>query len=381
MNLVALKMLTHDTAKYLGLIFAIAFSTFLLENQTSIFASIMKRTSNVILDVTDADIWVMDKKTQYIDEVKTLTDDDLYRVRGVPGVQWAVRLFKGSPRAKAPDGTYRVVIMMGLDDASLAGAPARGKMLLGSVDDLRRPESVIVDRAGYYFLFPGQPLELGKMLELNDNQVRIVGIAEASAPFLTAPIMYSRYSEAVKFVGRERNQLSFVLVKRAPGVSVPELCRRIESQTGLRAASGVEFAWQTVRYYIKNTGIPVNFGITIAIALIVGTVVAGQTFYIFTIENLKQFGALKAIGISNRRIIGMILLQALTVVAIGYSIGSGMAAVFFAITLRSVATRGIVLLWQNMLGVGGAILIAVFLASLLSVRRVLVLEPGVVFRG
>src|SRR5262249_29470040 len=168
---------------------------------------------------------------------------------------------------------------------------------------------------------------------------------------------------------------------RQPGVSISELCTRIEEQTGLRAVTGVGFAWQTVGYYLKNTGIPVNFGITIGIALIVGAVVAGQTFYIFTIENLKQFGALKAIGVTNRCMVAMILLQALGVVAIGYAIGSGMAAVFFAITLQNIATRGIVLLWQNMIGVGGAMLLAVFLASLLSVRRVLVLEPAVVFRG
>ena len=66
MNYVALRMLTGDRAKYLSLIFAIAFSTFLLENQSSIFAGIMKRTTSQILDVTDADVWVMDKKTLYI---------------------------------------------------------------------------------------------------------------------------------------------------------------------------------------------------------------------------------------------------------------------------------------------------------------------------
>ena len=160
-----------------------------------------------------------------------------------------------------------------------------------------------------------------------------------------------------------------------------DLCDRIEKYTGLRAVSGRAFAWQTVLYYVKNTGIPVNFGITIGIALIVGAVVAGQTFYIFTIENLKQFGALKAIGVTNRSIVGMILLQALTVAAIGYSIGSGIAGVFFSITLHNDPTRGLVLLWQNMAGVAVAIFFVVFLASLLSVRRVLTLEPAVVFRG
>ena len=148
MNFVALRMLTGDRAKYIGLIFAIAFSTLLLENQSSIFAGIMKRTTSQILDVTDGDIWVMNQKTLYVDEVRALTENDLYRVRGVPGVQWAVRLFKGQPRAKAPDGTFRVVLMMGLDDSSLVGAPPREKMILGSVDDLRRREAVSDPRAG-----------------------------------------------------------------------------------------------------------------------------------------------------------------------------------------------------------------------------------------
>jgi putative ABC transport system permease protein len=381
MTYVALRMLTGDRAKYLGLIFAIAFSTFLLENQSSIFAGIMKRTTSQILDVTDADIWVMDKKTLYVDEVKALTENDLYRVRGVPGVLWAVRLFKGQPRAKALDGTFRVVIIMGLDDSSLVGAPARDKMILGSVENLRQPDSVIIDRVGFKFLFPGQPLDLGGTLELNDHLVRIVGIAETSAPFATFPVMFSRYSQAIKFVGRERDQLSFVLAKPRPGVSVSELSDRIEKQTNLRAVSGSSFAWQTVFYYIRNTGIPVNFGITIAIALVVGAVVAGQTFYIFTIENLKQFGALKAIGVTNGRLVRMIALQALTVAAIGYSIGSGIAGVFFSITLHNDPTRGLVLLWQNMAGVAVTIFVVVLLASLLSIRRVLVLEPAVVFRG
>jgi putative ABC transport system permease protein len=302
-------------------------------------------------------------------------------VRSVPGVLWAVRLFKGQPRAKALDGTFRVVIMMGLDDSSLVGAPSPAKMILGSVDALRQPDSVIIDRVGFQFLFPGQPLDIGRTLELNDHLVRIVGIAEASAPFATFPIMFSRYSQAIKFVGRERDQLSFVLAKPQDGISIRELCDRIEKETNLRAVSGTGFAWQTVFYYVKNTGIPVNFGITIAIALIVGAVVAGQTFYIFTIENLKQFGALKAIGVTNRRLVQMIVLQALTVVGIGYSIGSGIAGVFFSITLHNDPTRGLVLLWQNMAGVAVAMFLVVLLASLLSIRRVLVLEPAVVFRG
>jgi putative ABC transport system permease protein len=378
-NFVALKMLTGDRPKYLGLIFAIAFSSFLIAHQLSIFAGIMDRTRSQIQDVTDASIWVMDRNTEYFDEVNALTDNDLYRVRSVPGVEWAVPMFRGQPRAKTLDGKFRVVILLGLDDATLVGAPR--KMLLGSADDLRQPDAAIIDEAGYRFFFPAGPLELGKTLEMNDHRVRIVGICNASAPFTNFPVVFTRYSQALNYVGRERNLLSFVLAQPEPGVSNAELSRRIQSATGLKALTSAQFGWATIVYYLKHTGIPVNFGLTVAVALIVGTVVAGQTFYIFTIENLKQFGALKAIGVSDRRIVGMILLQAIVVGAVGYSIGMGMAATFFALFVHQMATRGIVLLWQVMAGDAAVVIFIVVVASLMSIRKVLVLEPAVVFRG
>jgi putative ABC transport system permease protein len=92
MSFVALRMLTGDTAKYFGLVFAIAFCTFLQQHQSSIFANIMKRTGSQVLDVTDAEVWVMDPKTEYWEQTKALKDTDLSRVRGVPGVEWAVSL-------------------------------------------------------------------------------------------------------------------------------------------------------------------------------------------------------------------------------------------------------------------------------------------------
>lgn len=293
MNFVALKMLTGDRAKYFSLIFAIAFASFLLANQISIFIGIMTRPASRIRDVVDADIWVMDPQTLYSDEVYALRDFDLHRVRSVPGVEWAVPLYiyKGLGRAKAPDGKFRTVILLGLDDATLVGAPR--KMLVGSIYDLRQPDAAIIDKAGFRHFFPGEPLQVGKTLQMNERRVLIAGISDASAPFQSFPVLHTRYSQALGFVGRERNLLSFVLAKPVAGFSTEDVAHRIEVATGLRARSNSEFSWDAFRFYLQNTGIPVNFGITVMIALIVGTVVPGQTFYIFTIENLKQFGALK----------------------------------------------------------------------------------------
>jgi putative ABC transport system permease protein len=216
---------------------------------------------------------------------------------------------------------------------------------------------------------------------MNDHKVTIVGISDASAPFVSLPVMHARYSEAVNFLGRERTQLSFIIAQPVPEVTPEELTARITGQTGLRARTTDEFMWDCVIYYLKHTGIPVNFGITIAVALVVGTVVAGQTFYLFTVENLKQFGTLKAIGVGNSRLVGMILLQAASVAALGFAIGTGIAATFFEITLHNLATRGIVLMWQCVALTGACILFVTVVASVLSIRRVLVLEPAEVFRG
>src|SRR6201987_2916678 len=228
MNFVALRMLTGDRAKYLGLIFAIAFCTFLLENQTSIFASILKRTGSQILDVADANVWVMDGKTEYFEQTKALKDTDLTRVRGVNGVEWAVKLFKGYPVARTRAGKFASCILLGLDDGTLTGAPR--KILLGSWERLREPDSVVIDKAGYILLFPKQPLQLDRTLQMNDHLVRIVGISDASAPFLSLPLMHTRYSEAINFVGHERTELSFIIARPAPGVTPKELTARIEKQ-------------------------------------------------------------------------------------------------------------------------------------------------------
>src|SRR6516165_6945806 len=366
MSWIALKMLTGDRSKYFGLIFGICFATLLMSQQLSIFLGIMKRTGSQILDVRDADIWVMDKKVRYIDEVPGMPDTELLRVRGVPGVKWAVKLYKGQVRARMPDGNYRTVILFGLDDASLVGAPH--EMIAGKIGDLRRPDAVIVDKAGYEYLWPDEVdsiatdgYQLGKVFEMNDHRCVLVGVCKASPPFTTLPVLYTAYSQTTWYVPRERDTMSFVLVKQEDGLDPQEVCRRIEAQTGRMALTRDQFFWKTIVYFLSSTGIPVNFGITIFLGFFVGVAIAGQTFYLFTIENLKQFGALKAMGLSNGRIVGMILLQAVVVGAMGYGIGLGLAALFVESTSHITHMAGLHLYWQVVAGSGPPVMLIVVL--------------------
>lgn len=393
MNWVAWKMLVGDRTKYIGIVFGVTFAALLMAQQSSIFWGLMWNTTSQIRDLDGASIWVMDPGVQFVDDIKPLSDDDLYRVRGVPGVAWAVRLYKGQARARFADGKFQQFILLGLDDATLVGAPAEADMVVGNLSDLRQPNAVMIDLAGFKYLWPGEPVNetcLGKVLEMNDRRAVIVAICHSSPTFQTFPIVYARYTQAIRYVPNERKLLSFILAEPKAGENVKDVCQRIEEQTrpsaespGLRALTRQEFMWTTISYYMRRTGIPINFGITVMLGFVVGAAIAGQTFYLFTVENLRQFGALKAMGVSNFRLVRMSLLQAMIVGVLGYCLGLGGAVLFGVMMERTAKTvpPAFLMTWPIVAGVGIGVMVIVFLASLVSIRKVLVLEPAIVFKG
>ena len=476
---IALKMLVGDRAKFLGIVTGLTFAAALITQQGSIFCGLMLRTCSLINDVTGADLWVMDPGVRFVDDVKPMLENQLDRVRGVDGVKWAVPLYKGNGRAKltfdpddlkaatfppealrrdresagrsaSPSNVFtkvldlfapasgdfstppprwydpaavnvvESVILIGVDDASMVGAPAdgpmigpgpRGRMWVGRLEDLRRAESVVIDRVGLRKLFPGCHLEepfadppepeadyvarleafvrSAPELEMNDRRAVIVGVCEATRTFQSSPVVYTLYSRAKRFMPMERKMLTFILAQAADGpdgskIPAATVAGRIRRATGLGAWTSENFMYRTIKYYLIYTGIPINFGITVFLGFLVGTAIAGQTFYNFTIENIKQFGSLKAMGASNGRIVAMILLQAAVVGALGYGLGVGLSTLFGFKTLDrwgNPTELAYFTPWQLLPITAAAIVFICVLASLLSVQRVVRLEPAVVFRS
>jgi putative ABC transport system permease protein len=256
------------------------------------------------------------------------------------------------------------------------------------LEDLRRSDAVIVDADGAREklakppLTPGGkpiPLEVGDTLELNDHRAIVVGIAKTTRTFQSQPVLYTTYSRATLFAPRERKLLSFVLVKAKRGEDLAVLTRRIHELTGLGAYTQSEFKELTVNYFLKNTGIPINFGISVLLGFIVGAAIAGQTFYNFTLENLRQFGVLKAMGTSNWTLLRMILLQAALVGVLGYGIGVGLTSLFgFAMRNTILAFK---FPWQLLVFSGAGVTLICLFAAVLSIRKVITLEPAIVFKG
>jgi putative ABC transport system permease protein len=372
-------MLFANKGKYLSMIGGVAFATLLMAQQSAIFCGVMSLTYSQIEDVRDAEIWVMDANVQHVDDVKPISDNDLYRVRGVPGVEWAVPFSKSIVRSRKPDGSYQQVIVLGVDDATLIGAPQT--IVCGRLSDLQKPDAVIMDELGYKQLWPGEPYAAGKILEISDRRAVVVGVCKASMTFQTFPVLFARYSQAVAYNPPERRTLPFVLAKPAAGTTTAEVCRRIREQTGLKALTREDFKWTTLKFYMLNTGIPINFGITIFLGFVVGILVAGQIFYLFTLENLPHFAVLKALGTSNRRIVAMMLMQALLVGLVGYGLGIGPPSLVAPWLQQHVSRLAFSMRFEILIGTGVAVLLIVTLFALVSIRRVLTQEPAIVFRG
>lgn len=386
MNLVAIQMLVGDRAKYIGILIGLTFASLLITQQASIFWGLMTRTYGAISDMGQAQIWVMDPKVQFIDDIKPMQSTELYRVRGVEGVQWATPLYKGLLKARLSNGMFQTVICLGLDDATLMGGPP--EMVEGRLEDLRRAEGVIVDEVAARTKLakpseipgaPATPLHVGDTLEINDHRAVVVGLCRVQRTFQSQPVVFTTYSRATTFAPRERKLLSFVLVGAQDGVDPMELCGRIRKGTGLLAVTADEFKSMTMQYFLKYTGIAVNFGIAVLLGFLVGTVVAGQTFYNFTHDNIRQFGALKAMGATNATLLRMILLQALLAGSIGYGIGVGLASMVGQLTRNTeLAFR---MPWWVLLASGVAVLIICVISALVSILKVVKLEPAIVFKS
>jgi putative ABC transport system permease protein len=379
MNDLALKMLLGDRAKYIMLISGLTFATLLMTEQAAIFCGLM-RWSGSTLDNVGAPLWIVDPMVEQVNDTEALRDTDLNRVRSIEGVAWAAPFYQGVVRARLSDGSFKFVQLIGVDATTFAGAPTQ--ITQGKLDDLRLPNTVLLDEYGAKKLShnPAKSVGVGEVFEINDHEARVVGIFKSKMAFSGNPYLFTTYDQAVQYAPNTRKMLSCVLAAAQPGEDSATVARRITQATGLKAYTRSEFFWLTVWWYIKNTGIPVAFGATVMLGFVVGLVISSQTFYSFVLENLRNLGALKAMGASDRMLSRMVMLQTLTVGLIGYGCGVGLAALFGLILIKR-EMPPFFLPWQLPPITLGAILFICLLAASLGIRKIRKLEPALVFRA
>jgi putative ABC transport system permease protein len=383
MNLVALKMLVGDRMKYVALVAGIAFAALLITQQAAIFLGFSKQIGAWIRDTSVADLWVMNDQVDFDNDFKPMSDTALQRVRSVDGVAWAVPMYKGYLKVRLPDGKLVLSRIIGLDDASLVGAPPL--VIEGRVEDLRQDRAVLINEAQAATTLrltrggEDRPLGVGDRISVNDHDAVVVGTFKSNKEFFWDPLMYTTYSRALAWAPGERRVLMYVLVRVKPGADVAEVARRIEGITGVKAMTTEAFAQKSTQELMDRTGILVNFGITIVLGFVIGLLVAGQTFYTFVLDNLRLFGALKAMGANNLTLVRMMVLQVVLVGSIGYGLGLGAACL--AGMALSRAGLAFDMAWQIPVAGALAVLTCCVVAGMMGMVRVVRLEPAAVFKA
>lgn len=376
-------MLAGDRARYLGIVFSLAFTSLLITQQGATMIAILRSTTTFVDQISGVDMWVTDVKSEYVDDIKAMDDTAVYRVRSVPGVAWAVPLYKGSINARLPDGRSESVQLIGVDDSTLTGTP--GALLSGSLQDLRLPDGIFVDADGAHgrLAYPTaedgrRDLQIGDTLELNDHHAVVMGIFHGPKTFASTPVVYTTYDRAKSFLPSERKYLSYILVKLQPGADVAQVKSFMLKYLHLRARTKTDFSDESLRWFIANTGVILNMGLSAVMTFAIGGGIAGMTFYNFVLENQRHFAVLRAMGTSHWMLVRMVALQGIGVTLLGYGIGIGGIAAF--ILLNANSDIDIRLTWWLAGAVAAIVVLVGSAAGSLGLRRVLRLDPAVVFK-
>lgn len=371
----ALKTLVHDKLRFFITVSGVAFAVTLVFVQVGLFMGLMCNATVTIRKI-DADIWVTSRNTPNIDFAHAFPESYVQRVRSVPGVAEADNLIVWFMNMNLPSGAQEGVEVYALEDFAKWNIP--WKVSEGNLDDLRRGNFVFLDDSGIRRF---GPFRVGEYREILGRKLRIIGRTQEAESFTTTPMVFMDYELAQALNPDElQNRTTYMVVRLEPGADAAavksELARLLPYND---IYTRDEWAAQSKRYWVESTGLGLNMYLTVFLGCLVGVVVVAQTLYASTMEHIREFGTVKAIGGSNADIYSILVKQASIAAVVGFVLGTGMA---FAMR-PAIASINLKLIITPELAVAVFVgSIAMCLASaLVSFRKVASIDPALVFRG
>ncbi len=371
----ALKLLLGDRGKFMTLVIGITFAVFLMMLMTSMFFGIIEHSAGNIINI-GARMWVMDPDVQTPQNSIPMPNYVLDAVRSIPGIDYAVPLYVGAGLVRLGDGTYQSATVIGLDDATLFGRP---ELLDGHTLDIYGNNAFFVVRDANYAKL-GSP-KIGTTFEINDHRGVVAGIAHVSVGSLFGlPTLYTTYSRATQDLPSTRYRMSFILAQPKSAAAIPAIKRAV-ARLGYRALTAGEFTTRNDRFYEFQTAMGTNILIMTLISFIVGLSIAGETFYMFVLDNLERFGALKAIGARSGELMAMIFYQSLVVSFLGFGFGVMLASALVAFGKLRIPNYAAMITFQNIFMALVMVLVISGVSAYIGIRRILRIDPFIVFRS
>jgi putative ABC transport system permease protein len=370
----ARRNLFHDKVRLVVTVTGIVFAVVLIVVELGLFVGFTETTSSLI-DHSGADLWVTSRHVPYVELGVPFSERKLYQVRAVAGVQEAQKIITRWTDWKRADGRQESVQIVGINPDSTMVRP--WNLVQGTVEDLKKPDAVIMDEIYKDKLGASH---VGELFEIRGHRARIVGFTHGIRSFTTSPYVFTTFKNAQDYATISGDQTIFVLVKIAPGASIEQVRRGIlGSVKDVEVFTNREFSRMTQIYWMFTTGAGVAVLLAAVLGLVVGFVVVAQTIYATTVDHLKEFGTLKAMGAPNSYVYKVIISQAAMSAVIGYVLG--MIVSLFVVRASQSGGAAILMPWPMAIGMFFLTLLMCVGAAMVSISKVTRLDPAMVFKG
>ncbi len=370
----AWRNLFHDRVRLVVTLVGIVFSVVLTSVQFGLFLGFVRATADLI-DRSGADLWILSRGVVNLENGIPFTERKYHQALGVDGVAEARRLTINFSTWKKPNGSDESILLMGVEPEGGLGIP--WNLVAGRVEDLRQPDAVIIDELYKEKL---GVTELGQVFEIQGRRARVVGMTRGIRIFTTSPAVFTTIDRARQYFGLPRDQTIYVLIRLAAGADPEEVRQSLQSRLSyVEVLTTAAFARKQAFYWMFETGAGVSVLIAALLGLVVGVVVVAQTIYASTMDHLREYGTLKAMGASNGYLYGVIIRQALISGAIGYALGILISIIVSETSLST--TTAIILPWWLLLVLFVITQVMCVAASMVSINKVTRLDPAMIFKG
>jgi putative ABC transport system permease protein len=370
----AQRNLFHDKVRLTVTLTGIVFSVVLIVVQLGLFFGFTTATSNLI-DHSGADLWITSKNVPYVEQGVAFSERKLNQVRAVPGVADAQKIIAHWTQWKRHDGGEDSVQIVGINVDDKLERP--WNLVQGRVEDLKSPDAIILDDLYKQKL---GVTRVGEVFEIGGHRARVVGFTHGIRSFTTSPYVFTSFKNAQNYTAVREDQTLFILVKLAPGADLPQVRRQLLDQVKeVEVFTTAQFSRMTTFYWMFTTGAGVAVLIAAALGLVVGFVVVAQTIYATTMDHIREYGTLKAMGAPNSYVYTVIMKQAAISAVIGYALGM-IVSIF---VVRGSQAGGAAILMPPSMAVGMFFLTLLMCvgAALVSINKVTRIDPAMVFKG
>ena len=372
---VALKIILYDKVRSLITLSGVVFAVSLIFAQIGIYLGLME-TASTIIDHTPGDIWITSKNSRNFDFSQPFPEHKINQVLAAEGVKGAEKLIVTWAVIKQEEGGTEQIEIVGYNPDTGIGGP--WQMKEGHFSDVKTGNYIIIDESSVRRV--GE-FKIGDYREIMKRRLKIVGISKGVKSFTTAPIVFMSYKLAQDVGGLiGHDNTVFIIANVLEGFSPKKVVRMMKDNLyDIDAFTKEDFSRKTRLYWTIETGVGFSFLITIVISFFVGMLIVGQTIYNSTMEYLKEFGTLKAIGATNFNIYQIIFSEALITASVGYLVG--LIITLLSIKIYVINDMVFTITIRVALSVFIVSLIMCFSAAFFSVRKIRNIDPAMVFRS